>query len=552
MRKNTLIKLLAVLVLCFAFGAALVSCGGETEEPAVKTIVGVQFVGNELIITYDDGTKVPTAIPEAAVCQHQSIAKHTLAEHTGESNGTYLEVCNDCGYSWIKYEQRHNWGDDVVVESTCLAGGYTTNICATCGIISDKKDEKDPIDHVYTNGVVEVEEGKNLCVDGGIVYCIYECGTTAPVEAKADEGIDKQHTVATWDFTTNAPTLTVAGVATGVCANCGETVNYTLPAFLNADGTYNTTAYDVADNDASRTSCSQALTATFTLKANAAIAYADVVVVEAGAYHMLKNKDGVLKTLAPSDVNANGYSMIEFPGIKEFADSEIVGCQPQLAYYVCDDCGAVVDIYAYDEHDWQLVNTDTIVCGTEAFEHYVCKDDPAHTWDKSIGTRQHDKEYTGLTNTSGAAFNAFSYVITCKHTGCPLNEVVELTEADVTIDKTTTVVTCENDGKWYASYTVPETSVVLKAEYTIEKKGHVLNGKQMTPAVTGGDAPTAEDVIYKYYEGCGVTIFADKNINDGPVLGYFECDHKVGTESHRVPVWVALDGTVEIPAPAAE
>ena len=55
MRKNTLIKLLAVLAMCFLIGAALVSCGEKEDDNAdVKTIVGVDFADGKLVIAYNE------------------------------------------------------------------------------------------------------------------------------------------------------------------------------------------------------------------------------------------------------------------------------------------------------------------------------------------------------------------------------------------------------------------------------------------------------------------------------------------------------------------
>ncbi len=568
MRNNTLIKLLAVLAMCFVLGAALVACddSANKEEEPVKVVAGVAFdsEGN-LVITYNDNTTQKVALPAEETCTHKSIAKHTLEEHTATANGVYLEVCNDCGYAWIKYEQRHNWVNEPHVEKpTCTTGGYTTeSYCDVCGAASEKTDIKDPIDHVWDDGTF-VSNG-NVCEDGGTVTykCTFGCGTTKDeiVDKAPDEGIDGRHTVDAWDFTTNAPTTTAAGEAVGTCTECGETVTYDLPAFLKADGKVNSDVYTyVADE---RTSCRQDITGKFTLIANPDIAYEGVVVETADGSHMLYNKAGELVFVHAADVNKEyTYSTAEYAGIKGFADKDIDSCTPILAYYDCEAeyCDATVDVWAYSEHNWQLIGTDTIECEKEAFYHFECPDCHETKKDAIEDTpREHKYVYTGLYNLSGDDCDEFTYVIACEYDNCHIREEKTVKEGDagLTIDRETLPVTCENDGKVYVSYVVNEETT-LNYVHNIPKKGHVLNGQQMVAVLDNtADAPSVADTIYNWYEGCGIFAFDGKDITaDEPVIAYFICEHADDEGvTHRVDVWAQKDyaagETVGNGAPAA-
>ena len=76
MRKNTLIKLLAVLVMCLTIGAAFVACSEEPADNAanndVKVIVSVAVdANNNLVITYNDNTTNTVALPKEAECEHR-------------------------------------------------------------------------------------------------------------------------------------------------------------------------------------------------------------------------------------------------------------------------------------------------------------------------------------------------------------------------------------------------------------------------------------------------------------------------------------------------
>ncbi len=564
MRKNTLIKLLAVLAMCFVIGAALVACS-ETEEPVetAKSVASVNFNAGKLVIAYDDGTTESVDLPAPASCQHPHELRSVEVEaHTAAANGTYIDVCPDCGWAWIRYEQRHVWVDKVInVQPTCTAEGYTIeSYCWICGLLSEKTDIKEPVDHVWSEGV-DVIDG-NICVNGGntIYTCTFGCGETKvePIKAAANEGIDGHHTVDAWDFETFAPTLTVDGAAIGECTVCGETVTYDLAAFLNEDGTYNKEVYGV--NETPKTSCSQALVAKFTLLADDTIYYADYEVAPAGSAHMLYSN--VEKKLVP--VYAAGtvdpvtgeeyaYSILEFDGIEQFSNIPINSCKTALAHYHCevDYCQAdAVDIFAYGDHDWTVIEQDEIKCGVEAFQSVQCPDCLKEDT-LSLGIREHNYEYVGLVNESVNAedCDAFSYIVRCTHDNCSESNTFTLTAEDVVVDRTTTPATCEDFGTYYVTYTVPGTSVILTCNQLISKEEHYLNGQVIKAAVNNAAPVEGEDVVYNWYEGCGVYTFHDDEVTaDAPILGYFFCDTKLDGETHKVTVWIQL-GVGETIAP---
>ncbi len=560
MRKNTLIKLLAVLAMCFVIGAAFVACGNNEDESAetAKAVTGVSFNSGKLVIAYDDGATESIDLPAPTTCTHpKELLSVEVEDHTATANGTYIDVCSDCGYAWIKYEQRHVWVEDkITVEATCTEGGYTIECyCLICGVYTEATDLVDPIDHVWNEGELVIDG--NICEDGAVKnqVCIYGCGTTNTVviAAAADEGIDGQHTVTAWDCTTNAPTLNAAGVATGVCEVCGETVTYDLPAILNADGTYND-AYTVTEN--SRTSCSQALTATVTLKADETIIYTDVVIIAAGGSHMLYSSvTGKLETVHAAKLDANNnpidtYSTAEFQSIKGFADKPVASCTPILAYYYCEaeNCDATVDVYAYSAHVYaetpdveSTVPADCLNPGTEYYTCTVCfaADSVKEVAIPALG---HNKQYSDLVNDSGDEYNKFHYTESCTRCNYTLDvEVVDGVNGTVI---TSQEVTCVANGWVKVEYTIPEYNGVAAQDkektYTIIKLGHYLNGQQMN-AVVNDEAPVeGEDTVYDAIEG--IHAFDGKPFSsEYPVIGYFECDHEdADGHKHYVDVWVQL------------
>ncbi len=549
MRNNTLIKLLAVLAMCFLVCAAFAACSEEKPEDTAKVVAGVAFdADGNLVITYDDESTDKIALP-APTCKHNNVAKFALEEHTASANGTYLEVCDDCGYSWIKYEKRHDWvAEPNTVPATCKSEGYTTDAyCSICLEPSEKKDIVPAIDHKYENGNYIVDADKNICVDGGKILCDFDaennCGATKDVAPAANEGIDGQHTVTVWDFETNAPTLDKAGIATGTCTVCDEKVAYDLPAILNANGTYND-AYTFVEK--SRTSCSEALTATVTLKANANISYANVQIIAAGGSHMLKDKNGDLQfihtagTVNPANGELYSYSANEYTGIKSFADKEINSCTPILAYYVCenekDGCKAVVDVYAYTEHDWgDPVKTDPAQCGVKGTNYFECADCEEKKTEE-IPALEHVWKYDA--KLAPTADGKYTTVKTCNLCHEAEDYIVE----NPVIDDVK--VTCEEDGVLTVTATLPDGT---KGEYkkVTPALHHILiiNGEpvQVQSIKNDGTPVAGEDVIYKWYEGCGILSFDKKDITEKAVVAYFVCANT--TEEHKedegvVAVWV--------------
>ena len=82
--------------------------------------------GAKLVITYTDNTTQEIAIPAYGTqCSHEKVECLVFKEHTKEVAGTYLLVCEDCGYSEVLHEFRHDYGDVEVVPPTCEEEGYT-------------------------------------------------------------------------------------------------------------------------------------------------------------------------------------------------------------------------------------------------------------------------------------------------------------------------------------------------------------------------------------------------------------------------------------------
>ena len=195
MNKN-IIKLFAILMMCFLIGSVLVACGntnagqeiivqdGKPGEAATIEISNDGFWvinGNKTNVKAEgkDGTDADSI---RCVEHHWDPVYVEITKHTVDTIGLYLKVCVDCdGAEIIRYNHEYNVkGETVAV--TCETDGYTKYECI-CGKVEPDADTLKR-DLVETDGHKEGakeytknEAGACDCLFGKpwIVSCT-ECG----------------------------------------------------------------------------------------------------------------------------------------------------------------------------------------------------------------------------------------------------------------------------------------------------------------------------------------------------------------------------------------
>lgn len=575
MRKNTLIKLLAVLVMCLTIGAAFVAC---SEEPAdtsanddVKVIISVAVdANNNLVITYNDNTTSTVALPKEAECEHRddSQAWWPLAEHTATSNGTYLKVCHDCQDAWIIYDSRHQIVEkETTFPATCLEAGYVTDkYCEICGYTENVIKELPALGHDLGELIVTPNDGESICVSGGThskecSRCDYVWSEV--VEPAEDKGIDGQHTVTVWE-TVTAPTADSEGAAEGHCDVCNALVEVKLPAL-------NTTDYDREITD-KVIHCGDEGKYTYTHK-ETGLKYD---VIRPAHDHGLKDVNGVFQELKSAIVddpaNSIKYSTADFPQIKEFVEDSINSCtNPVLAYYVCehinDDgepCGGVVDIYAITGHEFTVELTDKYEapkCGVEGKKWYKCYACDEETFE-TVDALEHEyaynyDEYTDLT--VAADGKSATYVGVCKY-GCGATDTKTTKSLTIeVIDKT-----CDKNGTKEYTWVTHDDKEFEDSEIVEGMIGHAISvGGVVVPLYRASEKDlenlTQEELDKKVYyyadfvdaEGNPLLFsFVDDEFGASPTIGYFICCH---TDLHdgepRVKVWVSTDAKYAVNTP---
>lgn len=220
MNKN-IIKLFAILVMCFIFVGVLVACGSkgeETNKPEdcicsdacdCRDFEGLQGLrgengadgltphigenGNWYIGETDTG--VPAKAESLADCENhdwdmEPLRAHSYDPTTGAlSTGVNILICKDCGDA--AFERIPHEYTSVVTAPTCTAVGYTTYTCS-CGH-SYVADETAKVPHTY-NAVVTAP----TCLSKGYTtYTCTECGDSYV----ADETEFAAHVWGAWEDT---------------------------------------------------------------------------------------------------------------------------------------------------------------------------------------------------------------------------------------------------------------------------------------------------------------------------------------------------------------
>ena len=232
MNKN-IIKLFAILVMCFVFVGVLVACGAKNEDNQAedcgvcsaqcdcRNLQGIQGIqgeagengktpeiganGNWFIGGEDTG--VPARAESLADCENHDWDSEPLRAHTITSTGVNILICKDCGDAAFEY-LNHSY-TAVVTAPTCTAEGYTTYSCA-CGDVY-VADTVAKLPHDYSAVVTAP-----TCTSTGYTTYTCACGDTYV----ANETAKLPHS---YNSVVTAPDCFNPGYTTHTCSVCGDT-----------------------------------------------------------------------------------------------------------------------------------------------------------------------------------------------------------------------------------------------------------------------------------------------------------------------------------------
>ena len=258
--KNTIVKLLMALAMCFVIGGSLIACAGADGAKGEKGDKGDKGDAPKVTINADGfwcvdgestGVKAQGEKGEGVeACEHD-LKLYELVPHyiVGQNRmdgspvfapGDYLEYCTKCNAyaKVIEGEVIHIPEEEGrEIAATCTAPSSKGIHCATCQTIIEQEEGYVPtpaLGHKDFEFKAVENTPYNVCLEGGLVMarCTREnCGY---VETKFEDL--HGHKVTEWKLADlNAtPKYDGTDVATGECEDCDATVNVTLPALTNA------------------------------------------------------------------------------------------------------------------------------------------------------------------------------------------------------------------------------------------------------------------------------------------------------------------------------
>ena len=429
-------------------------------------------------------------------------------------------VCEDCGYSEVLHEFRHDYGDVEVVPPTCEEEGYTGKTCTICGHAADKTDVKEPLGHDWSEEYYVVEDGRTICEDGGMYVRV--CSRCDLVESKVTEPIG--HRCEDWAVSTT-PTAKNAGELKGSCENCGKQQTKTLPAFDSEEGKAFYT-YTVTQE---KKYCTDEGKGTYSFEIDEQSFSFEVTI--APTQHTLNGKTAT-EWLNKSE---NAYS-VDITGIKEFPDDHATCTKHGKGYYTCEECGEIVYVDTYKEHtvaQWTDKEGEKATCddaGKQIGYCSVCETEV----ERDVPALGHSYTYRIVKESD----NTFTLIGTCSTDKSHTTEEKGLTD----VKQETTPATCTQEG--LIVYTYVKDGVELTIEEPISKLPHTLNGNPATD-YANDDKDGAYDADME-----GILEFAGDEAscaNGGTYgKGYYiceECGELVYVETYRKHVYDTFTDT---------
>ncbi len=526
--RSKILKLIAVLAMCFMVIGALVACGegakgnaGEKGEPG-KTGTGIASIvlnedGTKFVITYTDGKTAEVAVPSTACKEHKNVTVHEFKdfEHSATYNeaeekwefedGKYLKVCDDCGAAEIVVGVIHNF-EEGTVAPTCTEIGFDGKYCLDCDYYEAIEGSEVPAQgHSITVKNDVVEDDRNICTEGSwkLGVCDRGCGATEPVFVPAPG-----HTVETWNKNI-APTATQKGKLAGTCTVCGDACEKEIPAF-------NTTDYAYAVEAAS---CLTGGKETWTYSFNEQTFAYEVALLAKG--HSVGDK--AVDTLEKYEYADDAFAYI-------YGQTGIVALNvvdPKCGtladgYYVCSDCGMSVSIKVYGDHVWGTATTEPATCTSGSKTVKACTVDGCNGKDEKVADDKldHSLVYGLIYLADDETFRFTTKCSTC--TTMDSNVIVtDLVELDIDGSK---AAKCNEAGfnKFVYEYAVGKTVSCNVTVPATNVHTLVVNGVVV--------APNAQGYYSSAYIGKGITVLVDEGEEYPDVVtcgntysGFFVC-----------------------------
>ncbi len=512
---------------------------GVIKSESKKCVTGIRVEDEFIHITYSDGTTESFNFAKGASCNHYNIVrveqvKHAYNANTGFTDGVYLEICKDCGYTKGVVGVFHNFNIDHI-DPDCENYGYDKYTCSICGYI-EERDIVSALGHDWSAKILrtpsfektgEVIGNCGRCNKSlyfylprlySLEYTVTEIdkGTCLHIgknkyeiklineqkgfdyTAEITSYVEPRHHSDSWTVTT-MPTYTEKGVLSGTCKDCGKDVTIDLPSINSGDyETVETTNYP---------SCQQENKGTYYIVVDGQkITAADVVIPKTSHYKFngwYIEDDAVQVFDSISDMQARGIELI---------GAQSLSCAyTTKAYFECSGCNKVVLIAVRKRHSGEHKITPA-TCEKDGVDEINCTECNS-VQKETIPAVGHDYAYTWnekeKTFTAKCRNVSNGKVETCEHPETKIENVKEY--AVNTVDPT-----CTSEGnKRYIVLT--ESGEVFSFYEALPELDHVLNGKRTELNFKFDDA---SDIAAN-----GLKPFGNVNVSCAREFGgYFTCE----------------------------
>lgn len=544
MNKNTIVKLIAVLAMCFLIGGALVACKGaagpagpqgpqgekgETGAAGSTPVLTIGANGNWCADGVDLGVKAPSA---DAACAEHDFAFIDVVKHTQTEAGVVVKACKSCGFAAITNETLHVM-EAGEIPANCLEAKWVGEFCSVCNLKGEGEFVGEALGHDWTKAqpVTDTNNDLYICIDGGML--VQHCKACKEIQYTTVEAGEYPHTIYNWSLIAQ-PTEDNYGTAFGTCTICGEDEAYDLPLI---------TSDEWAVKVLKEFNCGQDGKIEYTyVNADRNMNLSFKVDVPATG-HKLNGQN-----YANYDVdgdNTNGvvvsywYGAADAAGrlpalnLKPFAGQKFVCGAEQSAYFKCEECNDVVNVIVYYDHNGKCETVVEATCCSEGSKKVDCDNCSFDSFAEggqlvTVAALPHVYTYelveVGTAIIGEDEVKTYNLVGTCKGNGaaCTANsgaaDVKVLAANIYNVEaKAIKAPNCLEYGQ--IKYTF--NKVGFDAKYTetvlVPKTNHILNGKEVLD-YTALTTATA-----------GIKAFTNNAFKDivceAPVDAYFICEY---------------------------
>ena len=505
---------------------------GVIKSEAKKYVTGIRIENEFIHITYSDGTTESFNFAKGASCNHYNIVKveqikHSYNENTGFTDGVYLEICKDCGYTKGVVGVFHKFNIDHI-DPDCENYGYDKYTCSICGYI-EEHDIVPALGHVWSAKISrnpsfkeagEVSGNCSRCNDSlyydlprlySLEYTVTEIdkGTCSHIgknkyeieitneqkgfnyTAEITSYLVPRHHSDSWTVTT-MPTYTEKGVLSGTCKDCGKEVTIDIPSINSGE-------YETVEITPQGVSCGTEKKGTYYIVVDGQeITISDVVIP--GTFHYLRDKLIDDRLAYVSDSNSD----MEKEGIHLFGNKtqELSCTEAKSAYFTCSVCGEIIAVNVRKRHSGEHNIITPATCEKDGVDEINCTECNS-VQKETIPAVGHDYAYTW--NEAEKTFT-----ITCSNVSNGKVESCEHPETKIeNVKEIVTEIaepTCSSVGSEYYII-LTESNEAYVFSKNSQSRGHLMkNGERCKSTYSFVLKNIAELDIY------GIRIFGDQKL----------------------------------------